>query len=466
MADVPHLSSDEFRQRGRELIDWIADYWEGLEHLPVAPGVEPGDIRALLPRSAPDEPEPFADILSDLDRIIVPGLVHWQSPRFFGYFPANASPAAVLGELASAGLGVLGMMWSTSPAATELESVVLDWLIELLDLPAAWRSDGPGGGVIQMSASDATHTALVVARHTRAGSPTDMVAYASSEAHSSVEKGVRVAGIDGFRRVSVDRAQGMDAQHLAAVVAEDVAAGRIPVAVVSTVGTTGTAAVDPLPEVSEVAARHGMWHHVDAAYAGSAMVCSEFRHLQQGLELVDSYTFNPHKWMLTNFDCSAFYVADRRPLLDTLNVTPPYLRNAASESGTVVDYRDWHVPLGRRFRALKLWFVLRSYGAEGIRTHIRNSVSMAAGLAERVESDPRFDLVAPARLSLVCFAHVAGNDATDHLASALNASGRALVTPSELDGRRYLRVAIGQPRTEPRHVDELWDLIDTLAQAI
>lgn len=466
MADVPHLSSDEFRLRGRELIDWIADYWEALEHLPVASDVEPGDIRSLLPRSAPDEPESFSSILNDLDRIIVPGLVHWQSPRFFGYFPANASPAAVLGELASAGLGVLGMMWSTSPAATELESVVLDWLIELLDLPVAWRSDGPGGGVIQMSASDATHTALVVARHTHGGSPTDMVAYASSEGHSSVEKGVRVAGIGRFRRVPVGRNQGMDTGHLAAMVADDVEAGRIPVAVVSTIGTTGTAAFDPLDDVAEVATRYGIWQHVDAAYAGSAMICPEFRRFQHGLELVDSYTFNPHKWMLTNFDCSAFYVADRRLLLDTLSVTPPYLRNAASESGTVVDYRDWHVPLGRRFRALKLWFVLRSYGAEGIRTHIRNSVRMAAGLAERVESDPRFDLVAPTHLSLVCFAHVAGNEATDALASALNASGRALITPSELGGRRFLRVAIGQPRTEPRHVDELWDLIDTLAPAI
>lgn len=463
-----HMSPDAFRRHGHALVDWIADYMERVEGLPVQPDVEPGAIRALLPEHPPEAPEPFERVLRDLDEVILPGVTHWQSPKWFAFFPANASPPSVLGELAAAGLGVQGMLWSTSPACTELEGVVLDWLVELLGLPSSWTMAGPGGGVIQMSASDSTHTALVVARERLgAGVALDrLVAYASTQAHSSVEKGARVAGYRHVRALDVDAAYALRPEALEAALAADRAAGLVPTFVASTVGTTGTTAVDPVRRVGEVARAEGLWHHVDAAYAGTAMVCPELRQHQDGLELVDSYTFNPHKWMFTNFDCSAFYVADRAPLLRALSILPPYLRNAASESGRVVDYRDWHVPLGRRFRALKLWFVLRSYGAEGIRHHVREHLRLARELAARIDADPRLERVAPTPFGLVSFAHVAGDAATDALAAAINASGDAFLTPSRVGERAFVRVSIGQTWTEQRHVDRLWERIDALAPPV
>ena len=461
----PDWTPDDFRRHGHQVVDWIADYLARVEELPVVSRVEPGEIRAMLPPRAPEEAEAFDAILADLDRVIVPGVTHWQHPGWFAYFPTGASPPSILGDLVSSGLGVVGFLWATSPAATELESHVMDWLVDLLDLPQGWKTTGPGGGVIQMSASDATHLAFVVARHRmRETAPVErMVVYSSREAHSSVEKGARVAGVPHVRPVAVDGELAMVPAAFEAAVVADLEAGRTPLAVVSTVGTTGTTAIDPVRAVGEIARRHGLWHHVDAAYAGTAMVCPEFRHHQDGLELVDSYVFNPHKWMLTNFDCSAFWVADRRPLIEAMSILPPYLRNAASESGQVIDYRDWHVPLGRRFRALKLWFVLRSYGAEGIRAMVRRHVELARGLADRLESDPRFELVAPVPFSLVTFRHVAGDRATDELAAGLNASGDVYVTPSHLDSGSFIRVSIGQRTTEARHVERLWQLIDELA---
>jgi aromatic-L-amino-acid/L-tryptophan decarboxylase len=456
------MSAEEFRRHGHALIDWVAGYMEKAETYPIQSRVSPGDIRAKLPEAAPEDPEPFEVILRDLEEVILPGVTHWQSPGWFAYFPGNASPPAILGELASAGLNVQGMLWSTSPAATELESLMMDWLVDQLGLPPAWKTTGPGGGVIQGTASDSSHTALVVARHLaarRAQTPA-LVAYVSAQAHSSIEKGARVAGFEHIRAVDVDDAHAMSPGALRAAVAADVAAGLTPAVVVGTVGTTGTTAVDPVRAIGEVAREHGMWHHVDAAYAGTAMICPEFRHHQDGLELVDSYTFNPHKWMMVNLDCSAFYVADRAPLIDALAILPPYLRNRASESGEVIDYRDWHVALGRRFRALKLWFVLRSYGAEGIRRHVRDGVRMARGLAGRLEQDERFELVAPVPFGLVCFRHVGGNAPTEALAEAVNAADDVYVTPSTIGDMAFIRVSVGQTRTEQRHVDRLWELID------
>ena len=456
------MSPDEFRRYGNEIVEWVASYMEQVGDYDIIPDVQPGDIRAMLPATAPEQPEPFEAVVRDLDEIIMPGVTHWQSPGWFAYFPANVSGPSILGELVSAGLGVQGMMWSTSPAATELEEVIVDWLVDLLDLPSGWKTAGPGGGVIQMSASDSTHTALVVARHaaaTRAPAE-DMVVYASQQAHSSVEKGARVAGFGHVRLIAVDEAYAMDPAALRDAVAADIGAGLTPVVVVSAVGTTGTTAVDPVAEIGAIARDHGLWHHVDAAYAGTAMICPEFRHHQAGLDTVDSYTFNPHKWMFTNFDCSLFYVADRRPLLEALSILPPYLRNEASESGEVIDYRDWHVPLGRRFRALKLWFVLRWYGAEGIRHHVREHVRLARELAAKIEADARFEIVAPVPFGLVCFRHVGGNDATDALVTAINASGDVFLTPSQLGDASYLRVSIGQTGTRAEHVERLWSLID------
>lgn len=460
-----HMTPEEFRRRGHEMIDWIADYLANVANYPVNSQVEPGVIRGALPASPPEQPEPFEDVIRDLNEIIMPGITHWQSPNWFSYFPANSSGPSILGEMTAAGLGVQGMLWSTSPAATELETVVVDWMADLIGLPTAWKTTGPGGGVIQMSASDSAHLAMVTARElARHRAPLDrMVVYASDQTHSSVEKGARIAGFTNFRTIPTDDAYAMSPNALEDQLAADRADGLVPVFVALTVGTTATTAVDPIRQLAEIAKRVGMWVHVDAAYAGSAMICPELRHYQDGLELVDSYTFNPHKWMFTNFDCNLYYVADRKPLIDAMSILPPYLRNEATLSGKVIDYRDWHVPLGRRFRALKLWFVLRHYGAEGIRHHIREHIALAQDLAARLVGDPRFELVAPHPFSLVVFRHSHGNDATRKLADALNATGRVSLTATTLGETRAIRVSIGQTNTGKDHVDALWQLIDELS---
>jgi aromatic-L-amino-acid decarboxylase len=357
------------------------------------------------------------------------------------------------------------MLWSTSPVVTELESKVLDWLVELMGLPATWKSHGPGGGVIQMSASDSTHAAIVVARERKAesGPVENMVVYVSDQAHSSIEKGCNIAGVGHCRKIAVDDEFATRPDALQAAIQRDVDDGLIPIAVVSAIGTTATTAVDPIPEITEVAKTYDLWHHVDAAYAGTAMICEEFRHHQPGLEHVDSYTFNPHKWMMVNFDCSVLWVADREPLIDTMSILPPYLRNEASESGAVIDYRDWHVPLGRRFRALKLWWVIRSYGAEGLRSVVREHTRLARDLASRVQNDDRLELFAPVPFGLVCFTHTGGNETTKRLAHQLNSSGKVAVTPSTIDDTDFIRISIGQTYTDQHHIGALWELIDSLA---
>jgi aromatic-L-amino-acid decarboxylase len=460
-----HMTPDEFRAAGAELIEWIARYMETVEDHRILPDIEPGEIIAGLPDTAPEAPERFSAILADLNDVIMPGVTHWQSPGWFAYFPANTSGPGILGDLVSSGLGQQGMLWATSPAATELEMVVVDWLVDLLELPSGWKTAGPGGGVIQMSASDSTHTALVAARHRKKAAATsnDMVAYTSSQAHSSIEKGANVAGYGHVRLIAVDSHYALSPLSLESAIAADRAAGLTPAFVGSAVGTTGTTAVDPVRKIGEIARHEGIWHHVDAAYAGTAMICEEFRYHQEGLELADSYTFNPHKWMFTNFDCNVFYVADREPLIDAMSITPPYLRNRASDSGDVIDYRDWHVPLGRRFRALKLWFVLRSYGAEGIRHHVREHVRLARMLEARIEADERLTMVAPTPFALVSFRHTSGNDATLTLADAINASGHSYVTSSKIDDVSFIRVSVGQTSTAERHVEQLWNLIATEA---
>lgn len=458
------LTDDEFRRHGQEILDWVANYHHQLSEGLKQPAVSPGDIRAMLPETAPENPEPFEQIMADLDRIVMPGLTHWQSPNWFAYFPGNTSYPAILADIVSSGLAQQGMLWSTSPATTEIESHMMDWLVDLLGLPQTWKTTEAGGGVIQMSASDSTHTALVVARQQKqdVNSLDTLVAYTSEQAHSSIEKGARVAGYRHIRKIAVDDTFAVDVDALEAAIASDRAAGLVPTFVCSAVGTTGTTAVDPVRRIGEVARANDMWHHVDAAYAGSAMICPEFRHYQDGVELADSYTFNPHKWMFVTFDFSAFYVADRRPLIETLSVLPPYLVNDASESGAVIDYRDWHVPLGRRFRALKLWFTLRTYGAERIRAIIREHIGSAQELTDWLEADSRFEVVAPTPFGLVNFAHVDGDEATLDLAKALNEAGMHLA-PSKLpDGSSFIRVSIGQTTTRHHHVIALRDLIDQL----
>lgn len=460
------MTPEEFRRHGHALIDWLAGYMDQVGDLPVQSQLAPGEIRDMLPDHAPEEPEDFAAIAADLDRIVVPGLTNWVSPGWFAFFPAATSGPGILGELVSAGLGQQGMLWATSPVCTEMENVMADWMVDLLGLPNGWKTTDQGGGVMQQTASDAVHTALVVAREEvgrRGGAADRCVAYTSSQAHSSVEKGARVAGYRHVRLIDVDDRYAMRIDAMREAVREDRAAGLEPAFVCSAVGTTGTTAVDPVRTVGELARQAGMWHHVDAAYAGNAMLCKEFRHHQDGLELVDSYTVNPYKWTPMTFDGSLFYVADRRPLIRTLSILPEYLRNASSESGQVIDYRDWHVALGRRFRSLKLWFVLRYYGAAALRARIRDNVAWARSFADRVGEDPRFELVAPVPFALVCFRRRAGNRATESLGEAVNRSGHSFLTPSRIGETSFLRVSIGQMNTREEHVERLWRLIDRSA---
>jgi aromatic-L-amino-acid decarboxylase len=461
--DLGHLTPDEFRAAGHELVEWCAQYLESLDAVDVVPSVAPGWVRAQLPSSAPAEPEPWADLLADLDRIVVPAVTHWQSPRFLAYFPGNSSPAAVLGELAAAVLGQQGMLWATSPVATELEQVMCDWLVDLLGLPATFRHDGGrGGGVIQDAASTATFVAAVAARdHATGGDPAripSLRAYASLDAHSSVEKGIRLAGLgaDQLRLVDVDRQRRLVPGALAAVVDDDLAAGLQPFLVTSTVGTTSFMAIDPVAEAGAIARRHGLWHHVDAAMAGSAGADPALRALvTEGLDTADSYCFDPHKWLMTGMDCDVLYVAEKAKLAAAMSVVPEYLRNAATDSGEVVDFRDWGVALGRRFRSLKLWFVLRAYGASGLAALVARGHALASSLAARVEEHPSLDLVVPAQLALVCLAHRDGDAATQRVIDAVNATG-AQATHTRLEGRLVLRVSTAQARTEPRHLDAVW----------
>ncbi len=419
----------------------------------------------MLPATAPESAEPFDALLRDLDEVVVPGLAQWQHPGWFTYFPAQSSPPSILGEMASAALGSQGMMWTTAPAATEIESHVLDWFVDLTGVPQDWKTTGRGGGVIQMSASDSTHTALVVAREAcrqRTGTSAErMVAYTSAQAHSSIEKGARVAGIGHLRLIEVDDCFALRPEALAQTINDDISEGLVPAFACGSVGTTATTAVDPVRAIGDIAAQHSLWFHVDAAYAGSAMICEEFRHHQDGLELVDSYTFNPHKWLATNFDCSVFWVADRRPLIHTFSISAPYLANAASDTGEVIDYRDWQVPLGRRFRALKLWWVLRCFGAEGLRERIRANVAQARMLADWIATQPQLTLIAPTPFALVCFAHVDGDGATRRLLDSLNCDSSVYLLGSVIDQRVFIRVSIGSTWTTDRHVAALQERIES-----
>jgi aromatic-L-amino-acid decarboxylase len=471
------MSAEEFRRHGHAVVDWVADYWQTLEQRPVLPSDPPGAVAARLPGAAPERGEDFAAILADLDTVVAPGVTHWQHPGFFGYFPANTSGPSVLGDLVSSGLGAQGMLWATGPAVTEVETVMLDWLAGLLGLPERFLSSGRGGGVIQDSASSATLVATLVALHRASGGrwraegtrTRQHTGYASTQGHSSIEKAARIAGVgDGWvRSVEVDPVtQAMVPAALRAAIEADVAAGAVPTIVVATIGTTSTTAVDPVAEIGAICAEFGVWLHVDAAYAGSAAVCPELRWSHAGVELADSYCFDPHKWLLTGFDCDAFWVADAAELVEALTVLPEYLRNAATESGAVIDYRDWQVPLGRRFRALKLWFVLRWYGVQGLRAHVRAGVALAQELAGWVAADPRFEVVAPHPFSLVCFRVRADDEVNAELLRRVNAAGSVYLTHTRVNGRFVLRLAVGAPLTEHRHVAAAWQLVGGVADEL
>lgn len=467
------MSADEFRAMGHRLIDWIAGYHARVGSMPVQSRATPGQVMAALPDRPPERgfaggEGSWEDLFADLERVILPGLTHWQSPGFMAYFPCTASGPAILGELLSAGLNVNGMLWATSPSATELEVRVMDWMAEMLGLPASMRSDGAGGGVIQGTASEATLVAMLAARHRarhreRAGS---RVAYASTQAHSSVVKAAMVAGVarsaddrEGVRLIGVDHAGAIDVRELASTARADVASGRVPFFACATVGTTATTALDSIRGVRAALDEAGApdaWLHVDAAHAGNACVCPEHRGMLDGIERADSVCVNPHKWLLTNFDCDCFWTTDRAALIGALSITPEYLRTGATG---VVDYRDWQVPLGRRFRALKLWMVIRHYGVEGLQAHIREHVRLARLFENLASSDPRFEIVAPRTLNLVCFRARGGDgdQRTRTMLDRVNAEGIAMLSHATLpDGRYFARAAIGGTNTRDEHVHSAW----------
>ena len=469
------MTPDEFRRYGHAVVDWIADYHSRIESFPVLSQVKPGEVRASLPANPPLHGESFDAVLRDVENLILPGVTHWQSPNFFAYFPGNASGPGILGDLLSSGLGVQGMLWSTSPACTELETHVLDWLVTMLGLPEKFLSSRTGGGVIQDTASSAALCALLAGREratnyvsNKKGCDGRIVAYVSTQTHSSLQKAAMIAGIgvDNLRSIAVDENFAMRPDALARQIETDKRAGLVPCFVCATVGTTSSNAMDPIPEIARVAQHHNLWLHVDAAMSGTAALCPEFRHLQNGVELADSYNFNPHKWMFTNFDCNSFWVADRKALIQTLSILPEYLRNQATESGAVIDYRDWHIQLGRRFRSLKLWLVIRHYGVEGLQHHIRRHVELAQQFASWVRSDQDFELAAPVPLNLVCFRHKAGDAANQSIMDRLNRSGDLFLTHTKLNGQLTLRLCVGQTNTQARHVERAWKRIREEAEKL
>jgi len=463
-----HMSPDQFRRHGHAVVDWIADYYQRIESFPVLSQVKPGQIRASLPAQPPEHGEEFARMLQDVEQMILPGITHWQSPNFFAYFPANASGPAILGDLLSSGLAVQGMLWSTSPACTELETHMLDWLVGMLGLPEKFLSTSTGGGVIQDTASSSSLCAVLAARERASHFATNergcdgkIVGYTSTQAHSSIEKAMKIAGLGvaNLRVIAVDENFAMRPDLLAQQIAKDKQAELTPAFVCATIGTTSSNAIDPLPQIGPICREHNLWLHVDAAMSGTAALCPEFRPTHAGLEYADSYCFNPHKWMFTNFDCDCFWVADRKVLIETLSVLPEYLRNKATESGAVFDYRDWHIQLGRRFRSLKLWFVIRHYGIEGLRHHIRQHVALAHEFAGWVRNDTRFELAAPVPFNLVCFRHGGGDAFNQALMDALNRSGDLYLTHTRLNDKLTLRMSIGQTNTRARHVENAWKRI-------
>lgn len=464
------MTPDEFREQGHRLIDWIANYRESLSSRPVMARTEPGEIRAALPAAAPDQPEGFEAIFADLDAILLPGLSHWQHPSFFGYFPANAILSSVLGDFLSTGLGVLGLSWQSSPALTELEEVVVDWLRQLVGLSDAWS------GVIQDTASTSSLVALICAREkatdhglARGGlqaEPLPLVVYTSSQAHSSIEKAALLAGFgrSNVRPVTSDSAYAMNVDALDSAIRRDLAEGKRPCAVVATTGTTATTAIDPIASIVRVAREHGLWLHVDAAMAGSAMILPECRPLWEGVEGADSLVLNAHKWLGAAFDCSLYYVRDPQHLVRVMSTNPSYLRTSSDDR--VKNLRDWGIPLGRRFRALKLWTLLRAEGADALRARLRRDIDNARWLRDRVQAEPGWSVVAPVPLQTVCVRHhppgLDGEMLDAHTLAwvdRVNRSGLAYLTPATLEGRWMVRVSIGAETTERRHVEALWDLM-------
>lgn len=471
------MNTSDYRKQAHAFVDWIADYYESVEQYPVKSQVKPREIFDQLPDAAPELGEPMDVIFDDFKNIVLPGLTHWQHPKFFAYFPSNASYPSLLAEMLMAATSVQGMIWETSPASTEMEEKVLGWLRDAMGLPKSWN------GVIQDTASSATLAAILSARERASGFETNekglfgmeaFRVYVSSQTHSSIEKDVKIAGIGRANvvKIGVDDQFSMKPDLLRAAIAKDREQGFTPLCVVATLGTTSSTAIDPLRPIAEICRDENIWLHVDAAYAGTALLLPEYRWMIDGVDLVDSFVFNPHKWLFTNFDCSVYYVKEKEVLINTFAILPEYLRTASH--GKVNNYCDWHIQLGRRFRSLKLWFVLRSFGLEGIRQKLRLHISLAAELEKQIAAHPDFELLAPRHLNLLCFRYRPAaitdpnllNQMNESLLQSINASGKAYLTHTKLNETFTLRLVLGNTGLEERHVEEVWKLIRETAGQI
>jgi len=470
------MDIEEFKARGHQLVEWMADYFQKIDRFPVKSRVRPGEILKQLPLRPPEEPESFDALFADFLSVVLPGMTHWQSPSFFAYFNANNSFPSILAEMITATLGAQCMSWQTSPAATELEERVMEWLRELIGLPDGFT------GVIQDTASTATLCSLLTAREKHSGyrinrtglGPEKFTVYCSEHGHSSIDKAVRIAGIgsDQLRKVRTGDDFALIPTVLEETIDRDVKAGFTPLAVVAALGTTSSAAIDPLAEVGRICRDRGIWYHVDAAYAGTALLVEENRWMIRGIEDVDTLVFNPHKWMFTNFDCSAYFVRDPRALIHTFTILPEYLRTREGEE--VKNYRDWGIQLGRRFRALKLWFVIRSFGARGLREKVRAHMEWAGRLAAEIKSEDDFELLAPPSLGVLCFRHHPDDLADEpdltrwnrRLMETLNDTGRIYLTHTKLAGRFTLRLVVGQTYQREEHVRRGWELIKNSARSL
>ena len=464
------MNTEDFRKHAHELVDWMADYFENVEDYPVLPDVKPGDILKQLPNQAPDKAESFDAIFQDFKDVIMPGITHWESPKFMAYFPANKSKASVLAEMLMSTLGSQCMIWLTSPAAAELEEQVMIWMRDMLGLPTSYT------GVIQDTASTATLSALLTARERATNFAINeqgfdeqkFTVYASAQIHSSIEKAVKIAGIGSaqFRQIPTDENFALRAEVLEETIIKDIANGFKPVCVISAIGTTSTTAIDPVAEISSICKAHNIWHHVDAAYAGTALILPEMRWMSAGVEHADSFVFNPHKWMFTNFDCTAYFVKDPVALVNTFAITPEYLKTSVDEE--VKNYRDWGIPLGRRFRALKLWFVIREMGVEGIQEKIRKHVALGKWLASQVIAHPDFELMAPVPLNTVCFRFTAApserlDELNEQIMNTINKSGKLFFTQTKLLDQFTLRLAFGNTNLEAYHVENAWKMIQKVS---
>lgn len=471
------MDNREFRKNAHQLVDWMADYLENIERYPVKSQVKPREIYDQLPEQAPYEPEAMDALMKDVEEIIMPGMTHWQNPNFYAYFQGNSSYPSILAEMLTATLAAQCMIWDTSPSAAELEEKMMNWLLEMCGLPAEWE------GTIHSTASDATLAAILSAREqwsdfrvNESGfrSEDRMRVYCSSQTHSSIEKGAKIAGIgrENVVKIEVDDQLAMKPEALEKAIADDMANGYHPICVIATLGTTSTHAMDPVRPIGEICRKHNLWFHIDAAHAGTALLLPEQRGIADGAEMADSFVFNPHKWMFINFDCSAYFVRDKGALIRTFEILPEYLKTAHTSQTN--NYRDWGIPLGRRFRALKIWFVIRSFGLKGLQEKIREHIQISQNLATEIDRHPDFELCYQPPLNLVCFRYVPDpqisqdqiNSLNAALLEKLNSTGKLFITHTKINGDYIIRMSIGQTYLEAEHVHSAWELIQTTAKQI